>query len=367
MSLKALKNSFSAVYIHGRDVTMKTHSISLCSRTIALAVLLVFGQAGAQVCAESPGPELDSTETPQISLSSPASLEQPTAGWEWVDGIPWYTQITDGYGNTKAHGFEAWVGYWQNAEIGQPAVNSVYYVHVVVYGISFPPWPQTLSAGIFFQLPPSTSLAISPSTPIYCFGGEGIATRFDCNQSLPEVTPGQYEIPSGIAEDGNAWPIAAGAGWEFQIPFITSMPLSNSNFIATIHNIDSYHNPVWLYPSVALYVWGPGAFNKTSPTNSATGLSTSPALSWGTSSGATSYSYCYDTTNDNACSNWEDNGTATSKTLSGLAADTTYYWHVRAVNGVGTTYSNASSTAFWSFKTAAAGEFKRVYLPLIAR
>ena len=105
----------------------------------------------------------------------------------------------------------------------------------------------------------------------------------------------------------------------------------------------------------------PGAFDKSSPSNGATGLSTTPTLSWGTSSGATSYDYCYDTTNDGACSSWVDNGTVTSTALGGLTTDTIYYWHIRAVNGNGTTYSNVSNTAFWSFKTKS---FK-LYLPLI--
>jgi hypothetical protein len=90
---------------------------------------------------------------------------------------------------------------------------------------------------------------------------------------------------------------------------------------------------------------------KTSPANGATGQSTSPTLTWSSSSGATRYEYCYDTSNDNACSNWVNNGTATSVSLSGLANNTTYYWHVRAVNAGGTTYSNGSSTAYWSFTT----------------
>ena len=95
-------------------------------------------------------------------------------------------------------------------------------------------------------------------------------------------------------------------------------------------------------------------FNKTVPANEATGQSTSPVLSWGTSSGATSYQYCYDTSNDNACSNWTSNGTNTSKILSGLSTGTTYYWHVRAINSEGTIYSNGNSTAFWRFTTAVA-------------
>ena len=95
----------------------------------------------------------------------------------------------------------------------------------------------------------------------------------------------------------------------------------------------------------------PAAFNKTSPSNGAIDQSINPTLNWGTSTDAASYEYCYDITNDNACSSWTDNGASTSKGLNGLSQNTTYYWHVRAVNTAGTTYSNASETAFWSFTT----------------
>jgi thermitase len=95
----------------------------------------------------------------------------------------------------------------------------------------------------------------------------------------------------------------------------------------------------------------PGAFNKSSPANAATNQPLSLTLTWTASSNATSYQYCYDTTNDNTCSNWAGNGTSTSKTLNGLSQNTTYYWHLRAVNSFGTRYSNGSATTQWSFKT----------------
>ncbi len=95
----------------------------------------------------------------------------------------------------------------------------------------------------------------------------------------------------------------------------------------------------------------PANFNKTGPANGAANQPLSLTLTWGASTGAASYEYCYDTTNDNACSGWTNNGTSTSKTLSGLSQYTTYYWHVRANNSIGTRYSNGSSTAFWSFTT----------------
>lgn len=107
----------------------------------------------------------------------------------------------------------------------------------------------------------------------------------------------------------------------------------------------------------------PGAFTKSSPPDGTTGVSTNPTLSWGTSSDADNFEYCYDTSDDDDCSSWLSNGTSTSVGLSGLSNGTTYFWHVRAINGFGTTYANGSATAFWSFTTGSA--LYRVYLPMI--
>jgi len=104
----------------------------------------------------------------------------------------------------------------------------------------------------------------------------------------------------------------------------------------------------------------PGAFNKTSPINGVSNQPLNPTLVWEPSTDASSYEYCYDTTNDNSCSGWTDNGNFTSRDLSGLNLNTTYYWHVRAINTTGTTYSNGSETAFHSFTTGdLPGAFKK--------
>ena len=93
----------------------------------------------------------------------------------------------------------------------------------------------------------------------------------------------------------------------------------------------------------------PGAFNKTSPSNAQNKVRRPVTITWGASSGATSYQYCVDTTNDNVCAanNWVSR-TTTNASLS-LNGSTTYYWQVRALNAGGTTNANAGT--WWRFTT----------------
>jgi parallel beta-helix repeat protein len=105
----------------------------------------------------------------------------------------------------------------------------------------------------------------------------------------------------------------------------------------------------------------PAAFAKISPTNAAAGVTIHPTLTWETSSGATSYEYCYDTTNDTTCTGtWTSTGTNTIAPLTGLNNKTTYYWQVRAVNASGTTYANGGT--WWKFATVA-----QIFLPKLTR
>jgi hypothetical protein len=90
----------------------------------------------------------------------------------------------------------------------------------------------------------------------------------------------------------------------------------------------------------------PGIFGKSSPA-SGTKASTNPTLSWATSSTATSYQYCIDTSNNSACNtSWVNVGTNTSASLGGLTNNDTYYWQVLAQNGNGGTF--ADSGTWWS-------------------
>jgi hypothetical protein len=89
----------------------------------------------------------------------------------------------------------------------------------------------------------------------------------------------------------------------------------------------------------------PGTPANLSPTNGATGVSPTPALSWSAASGATSYNVYFGTT---ASCSLVGNTTGTSYSPGTLSANTIYYWRVVAVNAAGST-----SSATWSFTTQA--------------
>ena len=99
----------------------------------------------------------------------------------------------------------------------------------------------------------------------------------------------------------------------------------------------------------------PAAFSKSNPANGATGQSTAAVLNWSASSGADSYEYCIDNSNNNVCDDsWKNVGSNTGAQLSDLSVLTDYYWQVRASNGGGTTAADNGS--WWNFTTSAFSE-----------
>ncbi len=92
-------------------------------------------------------------------------------------------------------------------------------------------------------------------------------------------------------------------------------------------------------------------FNKSAPADNSSNHLTNVTLDWSDSNGAIDYSYCYDTTDDNTCSNWTSTGTTSQASLNGLHTNTTYYWQVRATNIGGIVYANNNEINFWTFST----------------
>lgn len=81
----------------------------------------------------------------------------------------------------------------------------------------------------------------------------------------------------------------------------------------------------------------PAAPALSSPANASTGVSTSPTLSWQSSTGADSYGVQVSTDPSFGTTVYSQTGiTSTSTAVTGLAANTTYYWRVNATNTGGT-------------------------------
>src|SRR5215213_2394508 len=117
--------------------------------------------------------------------------------------------------------------------------------------------------------------------------------------------------------------------------------------------IDANGGSWWSFTTRGATNVPPGAFAKTLPSNLATGQSVTPTLVWQTSSNATSYEYCVDTANNNICDNNWVSTTSTFVTLvTGVGANITYYWQVRALNNAGVAYANSGT---WSSFTTAVG------------
>jgi hypothetical protein len=87
-----------------------------------------------------------------------------------------------------------------------------------------------------------------------------------------------------------------------------------------------------------------GTFNLSSPSDRATNQSTTPTISWGSSSSAVSYLYCYSTAT--TCT---PNISTTSRSvrLPTLTRGATYFWTVAALNSAGA--QRATSSGTWRF------------------
>ena len=307
----------------------------------------------------------------ELSTIAPQSSTQAIA---WYDGLIQYSTILNcvsiiqGFPYTE-NGMGAYVGFTADPEAAAPGINQTYYVHVIVAGLGNSCAGQR--AFIDIQLPASTTLAITPSTPVYCFaGGNPLNPPSDCPQTLPAspFNPGAYAIYSTDATNNYTWPVPQGAFWEFQIPVKSIAALTGNLFRANVWAMDGNDNP-WLRPEIGVFV-----FSNTptviypSPSTLTTQL---PDLSFqyksqayiytfgqlgtayfdlGTSNG--NYSLKTDaipiTTAGNAWYVWDD----WNDPPFSLQPNTTYHWRARFVSSGSQTYLGPNQ----SFTTNSSGQ-----------
>ena len=310
-----------------------------------------------------------------------------------------YNGTHTGYGESSKTTVTNAILWGNNASLGREIYNEGTSTITATYSIIRGGWPGTgnLNANPLFVDAPSGNLRLQPGSPAIDAGNNaavpaGVTTDLDGNPRFDyTVDMGAYEYQAGPGPrpfgktsplNGDAWqPLTLTLSWNasaFANTYAYCYDTINNNacdatWITTSQTsaqISGLSQGITYYWQVRAVNndgvreanggdwWSfttapsrPGLFSKTSPPDGTARTPFFATLSWSASPGVGQYEYCYDTTNDNACSTWLSAGTATSVTLTGLVQDTTYYWQVRAANAYGTTYADGSSADFWAFTT----------------
>jgi len=288
------------------------------------------------------------TSPPTASINQPGN---PTLKWATSLGVAYYEYC---YDTTNDNTCTTWVNngtstivvltnlapstayYWQVRAVS--AVGNTYANGSIT---SFWNFTTEVLPGVMNKIRPSNSSTSLPTSLILSWTSSSGATSYWYCYDTTNDNACTNWVNNGAATSVGLRNLALSTTFYWQVRANNSVGSTYANGSDTNY---------WKF-TTGNYVTIPGEFFKISPRNSSASLPTSLTLSWTASSGATSYWYCIDTSNDNACTTWVSNGTATSKVISGLAPNTTYYWQVRATNAIISTYANGSSTNFWSFKT----------------
>ncbi|GEM_PF-1037751 len=210
--------------------------------------------------------------------------------------------------------------------------------------------------GSFSKTSPADTAMGQNTTLLLDWGDSSDATSYDycletpangsCTTWTTGLTASQVTVNSLVISSTYEWQVRAVNG--------SGSTLANGGTLWTFTTTSLILDELNYLPLVMKPIGPPGAFGKSSPSNGATGVSTSPSFSWAASAGATSYDFCYDASVNGDCTGgWTPVGSGTSWSLSGLPNSYTYEWQVRANNVTGIpTYADAGTE--WSFTTQAA-------------
>ncbi|MBK8417734.1 hypothetical protein [Candidatus Villigracilis saccharophilus] len=296
-----------------------------------------------------------STRSGAFTKSAPANAATgvsltPTLTWSASTGATSYQYCVDSTNNnTCDSGTWTSTGTVRNAALSGLSGNTTYYWQVrAVYAGGF---NYANAVNSWYRFTTVTSVPVVPaafnkSGPTNATTGRAVnqaltwaasngavsyqycvdtVNNTTCDTSWVNVGTNLTAVPAGIVN---------GQTYYWQVQAVNGVGTTDAN-----------GGTWWSYSTV------PGNFTRVSPANGSTGIAKTRMLTWSTSSGATSYEYCIDTSNNNACDGgWVSTGLVRNVTLS-LSGSTTYYWHVRAVYALGNTYANNSATGYWSFTT----------------
>ncbi len=195
------------------------------------------------------------------------------------------------------------------------------------------------------------------------------------------VLPGSFSqsTPSNNASGISLTPtltwVSSSNADTYQVVISTSSNLSSPFYNETFSSANTSCNPTGLSYS-STYYWGvtatnsdgsteasnagisftvedapvgtapPGSFSLSSPSNGASDLSTSPTLTWGSSSDASNYNVVVSTSSNLSNPVLSQSTTGTSLGATGLSYSTTYYWGVTASNSDGSTAASNNGRLF---------------------
>ena len=200
----------------------------------------------------------------------------------------------------------------------------------------------TLSTG-------SNSAPNPPSNPNPSSGSTGISTSryFYWTCTDPDGDDVGYEFYLGTSSSNmTLW--TSGYGTSAYISGLNEGQMYYWRIIAYDEHDASTYGPIWNFTTVSNEP--PTTPSNPSPANGATGVSTSPTLSWSCSDpegGTVGYDVFYGTSSSSLP--YHVSGTGTSTFLNGLNYNQTYYWQVVAYDS----QNNSSTGSIWHFTTKA--------------
>jgi hypothetical protein len=188
----------------------------------------------------------------------------------------------------------------------------------------------------------STSVALAWTAP-GDDGNVGTASQYDIRYSTATITSANFSSATKTASAPT--PRIAGSAESFMVSGLSA----GTTYYFAVKTADEVPNwsGISNVVSRATLIAVPSPPTLASPASGATGISTSPTLSWNSTATATSYRVQVST--DAAFATTvvnQSNVTATTLAVTGLSANTTFYWHVSASNSSGTSaYSSTRSFA----------------------
>jgi phosphodiesterase/alkaline phosphatase D-like protein len=177
----------------------------------------------------------------------------------------------------------------------------------------------------------STSVALSWTAP-GDDGNVGTASQYDVRYSTAAITAANFSSATKVASAPT--PKIAGSAEAFRISGLNTA----TTYYFAVKTADEVPNwaAISNVVSRATLIAAPTPPTLASPASGATGVSTSPTLSWNSSTTATSYRVQVSTTSAfSTMAVNQSNVAATSLAVTGLSASTLYYWRVSASNAGG--------------------------------